>query len=197
MDFTVSGLLNLARDSVTDPRGVARRIMGLGLPAQVGWMALGLMAVASALLTHLSLALSPPAAQEFFGDAMASPLRTAVLQGLVMVISVHLIHRIGALRGGIGGLTETILLVAWVQFLLLLVQMVQMAALVLLPPLSDLLGLLGLALFFWLLSNFVAELHGFQSVPKTFLGVLAVMVLAGFVLAIILATLFGAPATGV
>ncbi len=197
MEFTVSGLLHLARESVSDPRGVARRIIALRLPARVGWMALGLMAVASALLTHLSLAMSPPAAQEFFSDAMASPLRTALLQGLVMVISVHLIHRIGAMRGGIGGLAETVLIVAWVQFMLLLVQLVQMAALVLLPPLADLLGLLGLVLFFWLLSNFVAELHGFQSVAKTFLGILAVMVLAGFVLAIILSALFGVPATGV
>ncbi|MFN3825217.1 MAG: YIP1 family protein [Pseudorhodobacter sp.] len=194
MDFTLSGLLNLARDSVSDPRGVARRILSLGLPAQVGWMALGLMAVGSAVLTHLSLALSPPAAQEFFGNAMASPLRTAVLQLVVMVGSVHLIHRIGRARGGIGGLTDAVLLVAWVQFVLLLVQVVQMVAQVLLPPLSELMGILGLALFFWLLSHFVAELHGFPSVGKTFLGILAVMILAGFALAIVFAALFGPPA---
>jgi len=194
MDFTLSGLLNLARDSVTDPRGVARRIMSLGLPAQVGWMALLLMAVGSAVLTHLSIALSPPAAQEIFGGVMASPVRTAVLQLMVMVVSAHLVFRIGRARGGVGGLAQTVVLVAWVQFVLLLVQVVQMVAQVLLPPLSDLMGILGLALFFWLLSNFVAELHGFSSVGKTFLGILAVMLVAGFVLAIVIAALFGPPA---
>jgi hypothetical protein len=194
MDFTVTGLLNLARDSVTDPRGVARRIMSFGLPAQVGWMALLLMAVGSAVLTHLSIALSPPAAQEMFGNVMASPLRTAVLQGLVMVISVHLIHRIGRAAGGAGSLAEAVLLVAWVQFVLLLVQVVQMVGQVLLPPLADLMGIVGLTIFFWLISNFVAELHGFSSTGKTFFAILAVMILAGFVLAIVLAALFGAPA---
>jgi hypothetical protein len=196
MDFSLTGLLNLARDSVTDPRGAARQIMSLGLPVQVGWMALVLMAVGSAVLTHLSMALAPPAAQEMFGNVMASPIRTAILQGVVMVVSVHLIHRIGRARGGVGGLADTVLLVAWVQFVLLLVQLVQMVAQVLVPPLADMLGIVGLAIFFWLLSNFVAELHGFVSTGKTFLGILAVMILAGFALAIVLAVLFG-PGAGV
>lgn len=194
MDFSFTGLLNLARDSVTDPREAARRIMSLGLPVQVGWMALVLMAVGSAVLTHLSMALSPPAAQEMFGPMMSSPIRTAILQGLVMIVSVHLIHRIGRARGGVGGLADTVVLVAWVQFVLLLVQVVQMVAQVLVPPLADMLGIVGLAIFFWLLSSFVAELHGFPSTGKTFFGILVVMILAGFVLAIVLAFLFGPPA---
>ena len=74
-----------------------------------------------------------------------------------------------------------------------------MALQVLLPPFAPAAYLAGLALFFWLLTNFVAELHGFDSLSKTFFGILVVLavpiLLLGFGLALVIAVTVGVPAT--
>ena len=58
----------------------------------------------------------------------------------------------------------------WLQFIMALLQAVQLVAVLILPLLAALLGLVGLGLFFWLLTGFVAELHGFRSPMQVFAG---------------------------
>lgn len=194
MELTFATLLKMARDSILAPRAGAASVMALDLPPKVGWWALMLMAVGSALLTHLSIAMMPAETQAYLGGAMSSPVRTAILQWIVMLLSVQAIHKIGRWRGGKGSLPDAVILVAWLQFILLCVQVVQLVAQVILPPFAEMLGLAGLVLFFWLLTNFIAELHGFRSLALTFIGVLITLFLGAFVLALVFALLFGAPA---
>lgn len=190
MDVSFKGLLRLARDTVSAPREGARTILRIDAPVEARWAALALMAVGSAILTHLSFALMPPAAREMMGGAMSSPFRTVVLQGGVLFIGVLLIDRVGRWRGGRGTLPDAVSLMAWLQFVLLCLQGVQLVAQVILPPLADLIGLVGLFLFFWLLTHFVAELHGFQSLGATLAGILVTMFAMAFVLALALGFLF-------
>ena len=75
--------------------------------------------------------------------------------------------------GGTGSFEEAVLLMAWLQFIMICVQAVQAVALLVLPPLAGLIGIAGLFLFLWLLTNFVAVLHGFSSLIKVFLMILA------------------------
>jgi Yip1 domain len=191
MDLNLATLLTMARDTVADPREGARRVMSLGLPVQTGWIAVALMAVASALFTHVTFLMSPPDVRGYFADMMASPLRTAFLQGVVMVAAVFAIWRIGRMRGGRGTLPQTVVLVAWLQFVLLVLQVVQLAVQVMIPPLAPLIGLAAVGLFFWLLTLFVVELHGFRSAIVTFLGIFGVMMVIAFVLALLLAPVPG------
>ncbi|MDZ4134463.1 MAG: Yip1 family protein [Paracoccaceae bacterium] len=197
MIATLAGLMQMVRETLNAPRAGARRIMALDLPIKARWSALVLMAIGSAVLTHISFAMLPPNAREFFGEAMTSPFRTAVLQFVAMVVGVHAIHRIGQMRGGQGNLADSIILVAWLQFILLCLQGVQILAQVILPLLAELIGLGGVVLFFWLLTNFVAELHGFKSLQATFFGVLGAMLALGFVLIFLFTLLFGGAAPGV
>lgn len=197
MDLTLSSLLQMARDTVSNPREGARRVMALRLSLREGWIALALMAVASAVLTHISFLLSPPAAREFFSDAMSSPIRTAILQGAVMLIGSWAMFWFGAARGGRGTLPQAVALAAWLQFILLVLQVVQLAAQVILPPLSGIIGILGVVLFFWLLTYFVAEMHGFTSLPLTLVGILGAMLALGMALALVFSMLFGMPQPGV
>ena len=44
------------------------------------------------------------------------------------------------------------------------------------PPLAVFVGVFGFILMFWLMSNFVAELHGFASPFWVLLGILATMI---------------------
>lgn len=196
MDVTFRGLLRLARDTVTSPRDGARAILAINAPIEVRWMALALMAVGSAILTHLSFALMPPMAREMMGGAMSSPFRTVLLQGGVLFIGAFLIHRVGRARGGRGDLAGAVSLVAWLQFVLLCLQGVQLAAQVILPPLADLIGLVGLFLFFWLLTHFVAELHGFASMGATLAGILVTLFALAFALALVLGLILGTSTMG-
>jgi Yip1 domain len=193
MDLSVSGLLAEARLTLRDPRAGARRIMALGLPASAGRPALGLMAITSAILAHLSLAAVDPAAGDPFGDLMSSPIRTAVLQFVILMAAVWLIHAVGRARGGSGSLAQALSLMVWLQLLMLGIQIVQLVLQLALPPVAGLVNIVGMVLFFWLLTNFIAELHGFRSRLAVFGGVVVGLIGLGFVAATLLMLTAGAP----
>ncbi|MDN5788679.1 MAG: hypothetical protein L0H65_16820, partial [Pseudorhodobacter sp.] len=84
MELTPANLMQMLRATLVAPRQAAAQVLRFGFAPSVGWMALMLMAVASALLTHISFALMPPEVQAVWGPAMASPVRTAILQWAVL-----------------------------------------------------------------------------------------------------------------
>ncbi len=196
MDLSLAALLMRVRDTLADPRGGARKIMALGVPARTGWAAIALLAVVSTLMAYGSFHLSPAETRSFFAEAMAIPLRTAFLQLFVWVAGTFALYRLGRMRGGQGTLDQTIALVAWLQVVMLVLQVVTLAAQMLVPPLAGLMALAEIGLFFWLLVNFTAELHRFKSLAATFAGVLAGICLLFLMLAVILAPLIGSIGTG-
>ncbi|NJR43059.1 MAG: hypothetical protein HC767_10775 [Akkermansiaceae bacterium] len=88
-------------------------------------------------------------------------------------------------------MNDALLVVVWLQVLMLGLQLLQVLLLLISPVLAAVVGLAGIVLFLWLLTNFVAELHGFQSL----LAVFGAIVLTGFAVAFlfvfILAMFFG------
>jgi hypothetical protein len=197
MELTPAFLIEMVRKTVLAPRAGAAAVLRFGFAPVVGWLALLLMAVASTILTHLSFAMMPAEARDIWSVAMGSPIRTAMLQWVVLLISVHAIHKIGRLMGGTGKLDGAVVLVAWLQFILLCVQLVQLFVQALVPALSDMLGVFGLVLFLWLLTNFTAELHGFKRLALTFFGILITIFGVAILLGIVFALLIGAPPAGV
>jgi Yip1 domain len=191
MDLDLTTLLQMARETVRRPREGARALMRLNLPMSARWTALMLMAVLSAVFTHLSIAAMPLPDQAGMEGVIATPMRTAALQVVMLVVLVQAVYRLGRWRGGSGSFADAMLLISWLQFILLVLQVVQIALLVLLPPVGELLGLVGLVLFLWLLTNFTAELHGFRSLLLVFLGIIAALVSLAFLLSLLFVTLFG------
>ena len=196
MDLSLTALLTQVRDTLANPRGGAARIIALEIPGPVGWIAVLLMAVVSTLLAYVSYHLSPPETRVFFAEAMAIPLRTAFLQLFVWVAGTFAMYRIGRARGGRGTMDDAVALVAWLQFVMLVLQGVTLAAQLLVPPLAGILALAEVAVFFWLLVNFVAELHGFKSLAATFAGVLAGLCVLFLILAVVLAPFIGSVGMG-
>ena len=191
MDLSLSTLLQLARFTVQSPREGARMVMRADLPMPARWVALALMAVVSSLMAHLSMRLMPMESQAQMGGMMASPIQTAILQAALMLVSVHAVYHIGRWRGGQGSFADALILMGWLQFLLLILQVVQIVTQIILPPLSNLIGFVSIGIFLWLISNFIAELHGFSSVFKTILAVLATLFAAGFILSLLLLAVVG------
>lgn len=186
MNLSLPNLMALLRFTVQNPRAGARQVMQADVPIAARWMAFAVMAILSAVLAHLSFGMMPADMRDQMGSAMTSPFRTAAFQGVLMLISVHAIVWIGRACGGKGAFSDALILMVWLQFILLVLQVVQIVVQVALPPVSGGIGFLSIAVFVWLLSNFIAEVHMFKSVGKVFLGVLLSMLAIGFVLTLVL-----------
>lgn len=190
--MTPEALQALLRDTLRDPRSAARQILLMGVPLQARWMALVLMAVGSALLTHIGMAMMMSADEMGAAFAMPSPVATAMTQLMVLVLSAALATTVGRWRGGTGRFADALLLIVWLQFVLLALQVLQMVLLLLLPPLGMFVGYASVGIFFWLLTCFVAELHGFRSLGLTFLGVILTVIGAAFLMALLILPGMGA-----
>jgi hypothetical protein len=180
----------LAQLSLQDPRAAARVLFAEDVPMAARTGGLLLMAVLSTLLLQPGFALLPP--EDAVGGFLAqSPLQLAVLQWVALMLSGFLIFRVGRAFGGQGSLADAILIVVWVQLILLGVQIVQILALILVPPLAGLIGLAGFVLSLWLMTHFIAELHGFRSLGRVFTGMVLTFFAAAFVIAAVVAMFLG------
>lgn len=194
---TLKELFARAWASLTEPRVVARWVMSFDLPRTARWEVLLLVVVLSAIFARLTVMLFVDPRAIVFSQIMSNPWITGMIQLSVLVVAVFLIFWVGRAMGGTGGFGNAILLVAWLQFCMVCLQLVQTGFMFVFPPVASLIGLAGFAIFFWLLTNFVAELHGFQSLPQVFLMIIVTLVGIVFgvsvILSIIGVTLPGAP----
>ena len=188
MDTSISALMGLVRETIIAPRDAARRIILARLPMDVRWTALALVVVVSVLLGQLTLRLmlGPTG---MMGGVLAGPSQGVLLQAGVLIAMAMAAHNVGRWMGGGGNFPDALLLMACLQGVMVMVQLVQIAALLLLPPLSGLLGLVGFGLFLWILTGFVAELHGFRSLAAVLSMIIATAFGIAFVLALILSML--------
>lgn len=192
MDISARAIFDLVVLSVQNPRSAARYILSVGVPDQARWLLALFVSISSVVLTYVGINLLPPAQNAFMMLAMSSPVRTAILQTAFLLITVIGVHRIGRWRGGKGDFADSLLLVGWVQFILLCLQAVQLAALIVLPPLSEMIGIIGLVVSLWMLTHFIAELHGFQSAGRVFAGLIGSVFVAAMAASMVIMLLIGA-----
>jgi hypothetical protein len=184
-------LRDLLRETLKTPRAAARRLIDSGLAGSVAWTGYGIVVTASAVLAWLSMSATPVAT----GGVVEGPGMTPLGVALVQAISILLLGGVatvgGRVFGGTGRFPEALLLAVWLEFILILLQVVQLVVMIVFPFSSVLIGILGMVLFLWLLTNFVAELHGFSSLPRVFFGIVAGFVIVGFVLVSVAGSVFG------
>lgn len=188
MDRTTQSLLELARVTLTNPREGALRVKALDLPRGVLWQGFALVVVVSVLLTEVG-ALASPASRGMFELLRLGPFYAGAVQAFFLFVMVHAAHRIGVAFGGRGSFDDSLKLVVWLQAMLVALQAVQLVAFLLVPVLAALLGIAALAWFFWVLTHFVAVLHGFENRSKVLFGILAAFVLLVFGLSLLLTML--------
>lgn len=179
-------LLEAIRISVQEPRRAARYVMGLDVAQSTGWLGLILSAVLSALLASVTLIIIPFEMDPSVPAFLSEPLPMAALQVVAMAVGAIMIQNLGAYFGGTGRMEQTLALLVWMEVILLLVQLAQTVLLLIAPPVGQLMGLGSLALFFWLMTQFVTELHGFSNPLKVFGTIIA----AGFALSFALALIW-------
>lgn len=184
-------LVALMRLTLTEPRRAARLLLAQDVPMRARTVGLLLVAVVSALLASLQIGQGPQTLDPLTDLMMASPFRAAVVQWLFLALSVVLVHRVGKAFGGRGSFPDTLLVVVWLQLIPVALQALQLVVSVLSPPLAGLIGLGGFAYFLWLMTAFIAELHGFASRGLVFLGMALTALGTGFVLGLVLILIVG------
>ncbi len=184
-------LFPLARDSVGDPRGAFRRLLNLNLGPDALWPAFFVITALSVILVEVSIRLDAGAPDAAY---LSAPFLTAAVLASSMMLLALGVYFGGRLLGGTGNFAGAMLAVIWQQFVVACLQVAQLMALLLVPFLAGLFGLAEVVLSFWLLTGFVAELHGFRSRPRVFAGIVIGLLGCSAVLLFVLA-LLGVPLT--
>ena len=181
----------LAQLTLREPRQAARTLLAEDVPIPARTAGLLLVAVVSALLASLQVGGKLAELDPFSRFMLASPFRAAVFQWLFLALTVVLVHRVGRAFEGRGSLPDALLVVVWLQLPMLALQILQLVATLVVPPLAGIIGLAGFALFLWLMTSFVAELHGFRSRGMVFLGLVLTALGVGLILGVATVLILG------
>lgn len=189
--MNLSDIVKAMQFTLSAPRQGARLVMNWKISTTEGWLALALAAIISTLLAELLSQLIPGQIEPAMAAVLSTPMEFAALQFLGLSLITLIMFAFGRQFGGKGSFAETVSVVAWLQAILLVIQTAQIVTLLVLPVLSFFIGIGGLALTIWLVVNFAAELHGFRSLLKTFIGMIAAFIIVVIVLSLILIFVFG------
>ncbi len=181
-----SFLSGLIKQSLSDPKTAAARVLNLNLSVEVLRILFALVVILSVCLSQIRLILLP------LPDDMAVNISILTLGGIqVAMIAIWILatHYIGRLFGGVGTLRGAVVITLWMQVIGLIGEVALFLGGLVLPGLFPILflGIVGYLCYISL--NFIAVLHRFQSLILVFLGVIGSSFVIAFVIVFILAAL--------
>ena len=188
--MTLDMLLKTLVSSLKRPKEGISAVFKWQLSLQDSALALTLTAVVSAVLISLLIGPLPPEVDPVTAAMLGSPFYLAIVQLAGLAMIAVCLHLLGRMFGGKGTLPQAVVMMAWLEVILILISTVQSAALILMPPVGVLLVPVGMVLSLWLITSFVAELHGFASLAMTLLGVIAAFIAAVFAMIVVFFFLF-------
>jgi len=184
--MTMGDVMGLMGRTFRDPKEGAAEVLSLGIPRETHFMLVMLVVILSTILTHvlgmLAVQVVPDAA-----PAVPSVGMNLVMQFGAVVLLIALVQGVGRMFGGTAVVAETTVLMCWLQFIMIFVVAAANLALIVAPPLGVMGMLIRAGLELWLLTHFVAVLHGFRALWPVFFGILGVAVVVGFVVVIFMA----------
>ena len=185
--MTKADLQFLLNETLRDPQAAARRIIGMGLSPQVGWLGLALVSVLTLLVMRITLmAFGGEGMLNSAGAMLRHPLWGPLFQaGFILLTALSMVWG-GYVFGGRGRFQDALLLVVWLEFVLTLVAIVQFVALVVWTPLGAIISLLSIPLFLWLLVSFSAALHGFTNLVAVLCGAIGTFFAVAVLVAILM-----------
>lgn len=190
--MTLRDVTALLRLTLVDPARGARAVLSLGVPREHHWTLFLLAIALSGAVYQATVLIVQPEVPE--GAAMPSGFMAAAVTGGSIILLSLAIRWIGRLAGGSGGLEDVLLLVIWFQLVLVALQVVELAVMLLVPTLGAVVFYAFLAYVVWVLTNFIAVVHGFTSLGRVFLGMVLALFAFAFLLSLILAPFLAAPA---
>lgn len=186
MAFDYKTILSQVVLALSDPRASARWVINHGIPTRQAWEILLVVILANVVLAGI---LSITLGGSLEGAGFLGPFGLTALQAAFLWLLVHLVDKVGRKMGGVGTLAQSILVIAWMQVVLLVLQVALLIIFQIIPVGPGYVNIIAVGFFFWLLSNFVTELHGFSSRLLVFIGILVGMFAFGLLLSLIFALL--------
>ena len=202
MIFSTQSIGTLTILSLQNPALAARFVLASGLRRDILWSLLLLVSIANATLVWVSNALTGPTPEQLaqmpiqIPAIIFSPLFAFVFLAFALVITVHVLHWLGAAIGGTGSLENMLAVLVWLQGLRVMAQVVLLVLMLAVPSLAGLFGLAVAILSLWILVHFVNEAAGLDSIFKTVGVLLSAMVGVIFGLSFIL-TITGLATMGI
>ncbi|MEJ2018554.1 MAG: Yip1 family protein [Maritimibacter sp.] len=179
-------LVGMALQTVVEPRKIAREVQAISLPRTTLWEVLILLLVGATFLAVIDGIILPVDPAMVISPLQVDPLMMGVAQGSTTIFLVFAIYWVGRAVGGTGSFDQALLTVIWAQFVGLILQLGVVFFDVFAPGFSVLLAILTVVMNFWILSHFIAEMHGFRSAAMVFAGILVTSVLAIFGVSIVI-----------
>jgi hypothetical protein len=182
MILSTQSIGTLTMLSLRKPAVAARFVIEAGLRRDVLWSLLLLVSIANATLVWVSNALTGPTPEQLaqmpiqIPAIIFSPLFAFVFLAGALVITVHVLHWLGAAIGGTGSLDNMLAVLVWLQGMRVMAQIVLLVLMLALPSLAGLFGLAIAILSLWILVHFVNEAAGLGSLFKTVGVLLSAMV---------------------
>jgi hypothetical protein len=168
----LSELLPLVRDSLADPRAAYRRLAALELDRATLWQAMIATSIVAVVLFAAGDYLAGLRGERSWLPFLPGPVALAFISFASQALAANLLLWGGRMVGGTGRLEGALITTVWTQFVNAVLVVVQMILMLLLPPLAGVVGLASVVAFFWVLSGFTAEMHGFRSIGRTLAGII-------------------------
>ncbi|NNE88007.1 MAG: YIP1 family protein [Silicimonas sp.] len=176
-------LIAQGKRAFREPRQTAADVLALGFPREALAPALMLVVVISVLMSAASDMIAPPPVQ-------ISYFRMALLIMIIFTSFSFAIAQIGKMMGGVGSFADSLLLAVFFQAIFIPIQAIQVVLMAFSPELAAVLAF-GIILFgFWINVNFIAALHGFETLGRA-LGVLILASIAVAFFLVIVTPLLG------
>lgn len=191
--MTPQGLLSLAWQSVVAPREVARLLMSLRLGHEALLLLFALVMVVQTAMVLLAAQVVPP--DPALAPFVTQPVVFFMGFGGILAILALALTWTGRGLGGAGRIEDVGLLVIWLQVIRILVQAGSLALGTVAPGLAGALSIAASIVALWILVNFLAEAHGFETLGKAALVLLLAMTGLALGLSFFL-TLIGATTMG-
>ena len=183
----LSEFIQLIKQSFVEPRTAARKVLNFNLTIREVGEVVVLAIVVSTLLTQVpSLFITstdmvdPDVPSTGMQELSITPFSALTINATLMAITILAVYLIGNLFGGRGTIRGSMIVNAWIHYMMIIVQVVLFLVTTIVPVLAIVVIPLALFVFFWLLSHFVAVLHGFRSAMGVFFAALVLILVASF-----------------
>lgn len=178
MNAARPSVLDLLRLTANNPRAAMAAVQRMQLSSPVAWQAFALVLVLYLIFARLlSLLIGSPEPVEgaLSPELVRNPLLLGAVQSCLFTIGAFVIHWVGRAFGGHGRLEDAVALVALFLLAFLAINIFELLLVALIPMAAAGVMPFHLILFFYLLTLFVTELHGFSSPGLVFLGILGTL----------------------
>lgn len=180
----------LISDSLTDPAKAARALLKYRVSVAHLFQINILLGCLTAIIGMGIFLTSPEALKPLFVQFYTIPILQAATQVMSSFVLALLISRGGQMLGGVAEFDKSLLIVTWISFMQMMLLGVLLIATNLMMMLVFIVSVSSMVWYFWAMTQFVKEAHGFDRAMPAF-GTFVMAILASLIVTSLVLNLSG------